>query len=582
MINTLDRTKAAMSPAPQFALIAAIGCLTACSTTADNANSAYDAATITFDKYHTVEEFDGYLEGIIREHDDLADLVEIGRSRAGRRILAVEINNPETGPPDEKPAFYLDGNIHGGEVLAGEGTLYFVNHLLTEYGQNAEVTALVDTRAFYVVPLVNPDGRAISVDTPENHRRNIRPDDEDDDGKQDEDPPEDLDGDGRILRMRVVDSEGDWQVSDQDQRLMARRRFGDSETTAPRYSMYTEGLDNDGDGRYNEDRIGGVDLNRNLPSNWSPAQSGSGPYPLSEPETHALVEYITSHPNIAAIHTYHTSGGLLLRFPTMAYQDWEYPQADIDDYSAVAEEGVALTGYINYADEKQAIVDLMNPGHGVFNDWASSVFGVFAITTEMWAHPFGDGQSAELEWNDETLGGAGYIDWYSFDHPQLGQVELGGWDRWSTSNPPEHLIAEELERNNQWVLSFAERLPQVAISNASVTEVDGDPGVFEIRVAVTNTGWMPTATAYAREILEIAKPVTISVTLANAELEEDQASQHSLGTLPGARDRQPRETEVSWRVRVTDTTAAANVSIEAWSEKAGVARISCELSARGC
>ena len=100
MINTLDRTKVAMSLAPQFALFAAIGCLTACGTTADNANSVYETATITFDKYHTVVEFDGYLEGIIREHDDLANLVEIGRSRAGRRIHAVEIYNPATVPAD--------------------------------------------------------------------------------------------------------------------------------------------------------------------------------------------------------------------------------------------------------------------------------------------------------------------------------------------------------------------------------------------------------------------------------------------------------------------------------------------------
>jgi hypothetical protein len=80
----------------------------------------------------------------------------------------------------------------------------------------------------------------------------------------------------------------------------------------------TEGLDNDGDGWFNEDRVGGVDLNRNFPANWSAKQFASGPFPLSEPETWALANYITSRPNIAAIHTYHTSGGLILRFPTLS------------------------------------------------------------------------------------------------------------------------------------------------------------------------------------------------------------------------------------------------------------------------
>ena len=53
---------------------------------------------------------------------------EIGRSRLGRPILAIEINNPETGPAAEKSGFYVDGNIHGGEVLGGEGALYSAAH----------------------------------------------------------------------------------------------------------------------------------------------------------------------------------------------------------------------------------------------------------------------------------------------------------------------------------------------------------------------------------------------------------------------------------------------------------------------
>ena len=84
-----------------------------------------------------------------------------------------------------------------------------------------------------------------------------------------------------------------------------------------------------------------------------------------------------------AIHTFHTSGGLLLRFPTLADQDWDFPVADLEAYRAIAEDGVAITGYANYAWEKKKIVDLMSPGHGVFNDWASKEFGVPAITTTM-------------------------------------------------------------------------------------------------------------------------------------------------------------------------------------------------------
>ena len=533
--------------------------------------AAVAGALITFDKYHTVEEFQDYLEAIVDRHSDIAELTVIGLSRGRRPILAVEINNPETGPAGEKPAFYLDGNIHGGEVLGGEAALYFINHLLTQYGADDQVTRLIDTRAFYVVPLVNPDGRAISVDSPENHRWNIRPVDEDGDGAVDEDPPEDLDLDGRILRMRVIDPDGAWQISDDDPRRMVRRPPGESDGTY--YEVYTEGIDNDEDGRFNEDPVGGVDLNRNFPSNWSAAQFASGPYPLSEPETHALVEYITSRPNIAAIHTYHTSGGLLLRFPTLADQNWEFPRADLEDYRAIAEEGIEYTGYANYAYEKQVIVDLMSPGHGVFNDWGSNVFGALAMTTEMWSHAIGQGQEALFRWNDEVLGGSGFIDWYDYDHPQLGLVQLGGWDRWSTASPPDSMIADELERNNRWVLSFAEKLPRVVVLTASARHRAGpeDGSHFDVRATVGNVGWMATATVHANDVLRIAKPVTVRLELSNAELVDDRADR-SLGVLPGFRGEDPVHRELEWHVRVVDLSRPASVEIVLWSEKAGVAR----------
>ena len=532
---------------------------------------------ILFDHYHSLEEINTFLKSVAAQYDNLVSLVEIGRSRADRSIYAIEINNPDTGLANEKPAFYLDGNIHGGEVLSGEGALYIINLLLEQYESDETIRTLVDTRVFYIVPVVNPDGREISIATPENHRWNIRPVDEDEDGKFDEDPPEDLDGDGRILQMLVEDPDGRWKKSPEDPRLITRRGKDDSGDTY--YQRLNEGIDNDGDGRYNEDRAGGVDVNRNFPSNWYSGQYASGPYPLSEPESRALVEYITSRPNIAAVHTFHTSGGLLLRFPTLAEQDWDFPEADLKDYDVIARRGAEITGYDNYAFSKKAIVDLMNPGHGVFNDWASNVFGVLAMTTEMWKHPFGQGGSS-LEWNDRVLGGKGFINWYSYQHPQLGRVELGGWDRWSLSNPPESKISEELKKNAQWVLSFAERLPRVAITDAQASAVPGQQGLFEVKAHVVNMGWMPTATEYATEVLKIAKPVIARLILVNAELVES-ADEVSLGVLPGKREDNQREVfPILWRVKIVNPDEPAFVKIEVSSEKAGVARQRVDLLLR--
>jgi hypothetical protein len=533
--------------------------------------------SLDFNRYHTVWEFEACLEGMVGAYPSLTRLLKIGESRGGRPILALEINNPETGPAEEKPGFYLDGNIHGGELLAGEGALAFIHRLLTDYGTDARITGLVDRAAFYIVPLVNPDGRAISIDTPENHRWNIRSVDQDRDGAFDEDPPEDLDGDGRILRMRVPDPEGGWTIHPTDSRRMVRIPRGE-EVEGQRYALYSEGIDNDGDGRFNEDQVGGVDLNRNFPSNWSPAQNASGPYPLSEPESHALVEYITSRSNIAAVHTFHTSGGLILRFPTLADQEWEFPQRDQEDHNSVAEAGVALTGYLNYALDKQSIVDLMSPGHGVFNDWASNVFGVLAITTEMWRWPLAQGEAARWEWNEEVLGGAGFIDWYPYQHPTLGSLELGGWDRWSTSNPPEHLISGEVQRNVEWVLTFAEKLPRVEILETTVSASSDGQGLFEVRVKVANVGWMATSTVHAQEVLGIAEPVRVSISVGGGELVEGEV-ETSLGTLPGAREEGPEVRSLIWVVRVPESSTPARVEVVVRSEKAGTVRGRVEVPA---
>lgn len=447
------------------------------------------------------------------------------------------------------------------------------------------------------MPIVNPDGRVISVETPENHRWNVRPNDEDGDGRIDEDPPEDLDKDGRILQMRVKDPAGRWKISPEDPRLMVAR--AKDETGGTYYTVYSEGIDNDNDGRFNEDTVGGVDLNRNFPANWTATQLASGPYPLSEPESRALVEYMTSRPNIAAVHTFHTSGGMLLRFPTLADQNWDFPESDIKDYQLIGQRGAEITGYTNDW-EKKRIVDMMAPGHGVFNDWASLVYGVTAVTTEMWRHPRGSGGSKDLlDWADKTIGKEAFVNWHPYQHPQLGAIELGGFDKWVINSPPERLIEAEVERNARWVLTFSERVPRVVLQSADAVPAGGAAGTFDVKATVANVGWMPTATAHAEQVLESAKPVVARITLINAQLvdEPDRGpdiatgprgrgltmarfpGERSLGVLPGAREQGPSARPITWRVRVRDAAKPANAEIVVISEKAGTARRQVNLAA---
>ncbi|MFQ5766455.1 MAG: M14 family zinc carboxypeptidase, partial [Acidobacteriota bacterium] len=529
---------------------------------------------IRFDHYHTMEEIETYLQNATAAHAGISRLIQIGKSRNGRRILAVEINNPSTGEAPGKPGFYVDGNIHGGELLGGEAALHFIDALLGGGGPGGILEDLVRSTAFYIVPVVNPDGREVSVTTPENHRWNARPVDEDGDGRLDEDPPEDLDGDGRILQMRIKDPHGKWLISPDDPRLMIQRQQdGDRATrrheTAPSYSVYTEGLDNDNDGRFNEDSTGGVDVNRNFPANWIPSQFAAGPYPLSEPESRALVEYITQRPAISAIHTFHTSGGMILRFPTLADQDWDFPANDLKQYDLLARRGCRFTDYDNFAFAKKKIVDLMHPGHGVFNDWASNVFGVFAITTELWKHPWDDLQL--LAWNDKILAGRGFVDWHPYHHPQLGDVELGGWDRYSVDNPPESMIRKELQGNTRWMISFARSLPRVAILSFTTRAAGERDDFLDLEARVANIGRLPTSTRYARETLKIVPPIVAELNLHGAELVSGEP-RLEMDVLPGASEGEAGPVRrLHWRVRRQPGPAARAV-LTVSSQKAGTVR----------
>ena len=164
-------------PRALFLLVATVLLPSAC--------TAQGTGLIEFDHYHSLGEIGSYLESLAAQYPQLVTLELIGRSREGRAIWAVDVNNPATGSASEKPGFYVDGNIHGGEVLGGEGALAFLDRIVGGHGSDRAITDLVDTRAFYVVPIVNPDGRAISVGTPENHRWNVRATDEDGDGLAD-------------------------------------------------------------------------------------------------------------------------------------------------------------------------------------------------------------------------------------------------------------------------------------------------------------------------------------------------------------------------------------------------------------
>lgn len=463
---------------------------------------------VKFDRYYRHDELVSFLYEYAKEFPDLVQLDVIGSSFEGRDIHLVTVTNKQTGAHQDKPAFWCDGNIHASEVSASSAVLHILHTLTGRYGKDEQITRALDTRTFYLLPRVNPDGAEWALaDQPKIIRSSTRPypyDEEDFYGLE----REDIDGDGRVLSIRIVDPNGGWKVSSSEPRLMERR--APDEFGGTYYRIIPEGVFHNYDpltlrGRRVRE---GLDLNRNFPSAWrlEHEQYGAGPYPTSEPEIRAQVDAICKRPNICGAVCFHTFSGVHLRPPSRMPDD-DIPAEDLWTYQAIGAKAKELTGYpaiSNFHEFKYHPKEVIT---GTFDDWMYEHRGVYAWTTEIWSpqreagitdykyiewfreHPF-EHDVQMLKWSDEKLDGKGYVNWYPFDHPQIGKVEIGGWDvQLAWRNPPPQFLEREIEHFVDWVVWQAMITPKLEISTVEV-KASGDTSV--IRFAIDNSGWLPT------------------------------------------------------------------------------------------
>jgi hypothetical protein len=529
-------------------------------------------------------------------------LYSVGKSYEGRDIWQMTLTNKGTGADTDKPAMFLEGNRHSGEVTAAESALYFAWHVLMNYGKDPEITRLLDTKALYVKIKNNPDGSELYLNTAQMNRSTVRPHDSDGDGLLDEDPNEDLDGDGFCLQMRlkVETGKGEYVVDPQDKSGRLMKKVGAGKGN---YNVFSEGVDNDGDGKYNEDGIGGLDLHRNYVENWRPepgldltgrgwTQQGAGAYPLSETETRAVVLFLLQHPNVSVGQTMDTSVPMLLRPPSTSRSEESMFPEDRKLYEYLDKEGKKLTGYPyagdvywTYAnlelgddDENEEKEMKGEPLFGHSPDFGYFYYGAIWYGDELWCGGRvkdydGDGKITDLEslrWNDEELGGKYFTNWHKFAHPQLGEVEIGGFNpKFFRQNPPPEKLEEWAAKEANFNLLLAKSLPQVRIVSAVAKPVKKEPGVFEITAVFTNEGFLPTALEMASRI-KIVRPDLAEIKLSGGDLAGGKAARE-LGVLKSGEIKEAR-----WKVKITDPSKfEAEVSLR--STRGGVDKIKVAL-----
>ncbi len=486
----------------------------------------------TFDTYYNYAQLIDVLHTLAAEYPDILRLSVLGQSHEGRGIPLIILTNQATGPDLEKPAFYVDGNIHATELTASVAALYLINRLVEGYGSDPKITRILDEQVIYVIPRLNPDGaEAALAATPRFVRSGTRPYPFTE--KQDGLHEEDIDGNGRLLQMRIADPTGDWKASDRDPRLMIKR--GPDEEGGQYYRLFDEGLIENYDGVMilPARPLAGLDFNRNFPFEWRPEghQPGAGDYPGSEPEIRAALEFIAGHPNIYGAITYHTFSRAILR-PYSTKSDDEMDTADKWVYEAIGERGTEITGYPCVSVFHHFRYHPKEITTGGFDDWLFDHRGIFTFTVELWdlatasgvedkskekkfmdwfrKHPLADDYKI-LDFVNAHAPGA-LVEWQPFEHPQLGPVEIGGWDAlYSWRNPPHELLEAEVAPQADFAIAFASLAPRLQWRDVKVTTL-GD-GAYHVLAVVENAGFLPTYVSHRGLAVKAVRPVRLEIEL---------------------------------------------------------------------
>lgn len=484
---------------------------------------------LRFDYYYSYDMVVKALEKLHAAYPRLTKLDLVGKSEEDRSIYCMTVNNPDTGSESEKPGIYIDANIHGNEIQGAEVALYLLDYLLEKYGNNDEITQLLNKNCFYVVPVVNVDGRYHFLeDNQPSENRSLRiPYDDDRDGLVDEDFPDDLDGDGNICRMRKRDPNGLYKTDPEEPRLMIRVKPGEK----GEWILFgSEGIDNDGDGRINEDEEGYMDPNRNFGFEWMPRyiESGAGDYPLSGIGLKALAQYIRKRPNICMSWALHNDGGLFLRGPSTKTEE-EYPAQDIAVYDYLGQQSERIIPGYRYLLSWPVV----SSTYGDFTEWMVMINGCYGFVSELymseqeqfrttdedkqaeaikrsltsdkkeesWHDDDQDWNSQErerLKFNDHVVQGELFKPWKPFKHPTYGDIEIGGWVKLSRRLPAPFMLKDLVHRNAMTVIFSAKNTPEVAMEIFENTKIG--PNLSRIRVRLKNLKAIPTMSYHAQQV----------------------------------------------------------------------------------
>jgi len=491
----------------------------------------------------------------------IAHVSAIGTTSCGRTIPLLTIGR---NPEELRPAVWIDGNMHASELCGTSVALAIAEDILALHRGALEVggkpfpahmaDAIRDT-LFYIVPSISPDGAEEVLKT----GRYVRSSPVNDRANKGHAYWEagDIDGDGCAGYMLKADPDGELvELRDDagvplDPPVLAPRL---PEDPGPYFRIYPEGRIANFDGRnvpapfFLSDNL--YDFNRNFPYSWSPEphQVGAGHYPGSAPETRAILDFATSHPNIHAWLNLHTFGGVLIR-PLGDKPDSKMNPVDLAIYEQVEAWMTEHTGYATVSGFHEFLYEPEKPLHGDLTDYAYHQRGALAYVVELWdlfrqlgierKKPFVDHYGkftrqdirALARFDREQNGGRVFGRWKTVVHPQLGEVRVNGFDpRVGIWNPPYERIDETCRQQSAAFLRVAALMPRVSVEVVKRVK-SGTTTRIELRVA--NHGYLSTFGLPSARSLPHSEPLRVTAEGAGVALIAPAESVIEIGHLDG-------------------------------------------------
>ena len=609
-------------------------------------------------KYQTYDQMSKTLKDLVNSNKNIAKIESIGKSLEGRDLWLITIANQKGTPVNERPGLFIGANFEGDHLIGSQLSVATIDYLLKNYSSNETVKKGVDENVYYIIPRVNPDGaEQMFASVKSGQKTNTNKYDGDNDGRMDEDGPEDLNKDGFITVMRVKDPNGEYMIVPDDSRLMKKADATKGESGE--YKIYWEGIDNDKDGFINEDPAGGIDLNRNFQHEYPYYKDDAGWHMVSELESRAIMDWVISHRNVSMILTFGESDNLIKapnsrgqlssdqgidlfnfanasksgadkvgmvstmssRFGRFGMRGFRGQQqetessgrrqrparkpettvnkADQEYYTTVSKKYIEITGikeqpvvrdpkgaFFGYGYYQYGVPSFSTPGWGIDLPADSSEQGrrggrgrMGGSRTEGQTPPqvSPQGRTARggataaspqaakpgidkkfIKWADKE-NKAAFVEWKSFNHPTLGEVEIGGFSPYEVTNPPAGKIAELGVKHGEFAAYLSTLFAKIKIAKTEVVNHGG--GLFRIKAEVENVGFLPTSLQHGVASRSV-KPTMVQLGVKPDQIISGNSKNNFFQQLDGSGNRQKYE----WIIK---GKSGDKVEIKVVAQKAG-------------